>query len=127
MQACFLSMLALAVGTAPLLDTSDQIDGGATVVYTVSIVEGIDYWVVLGCDEPSADLDIVIASREMDFDRFMSLPYYEDFLYAGEFALASGTHQGSEDLTLSAPYTGVAYVVVHDIGETGGHYQLRIY
>lgn len=119
--------LAVLCGTTPLLETEDHLDRGATVVYTVSLVEGIDYWVVLTCVEPASDFDIVIASRDMDFDRFMALPYFEDFVYATEFALAAGSRQGSEDLTVSAPYTGVAYVVIHDTGETGGAYRLRIY
>jgi hypothetical protein len=125
----FIAALGLLIltGTTPLLETEDSLDRGTTVVYTVSMVEGIDYWVVLECIEPTSDFDIVVASREMDFDRFMSLPYFEDFLYAGDFALAAGSRQGSEDMTVSAPYTGVAYVIIHDTGETGGSYQLRIY
>ena len=126
MQGLQIAAIVAILASTPLLETDDRIDRGATVVYTVSIVEGVDYWVVLSCIDPGSDLDLVVASREMDFDHFMSLPYYEDFLYCRDFALATGVSRGSEDITLSAPYTGVAYIVIHDMGETGGAYQLRI-
>jgi len=129
MTAAFLVALALASGSAsdPLLSTEDVLDRGATCLYTISMVEGISYWVVLEPLDDGADFDVVIASHDMDLDRFMNLPYYEDYLLAREHAIAEGVERGGESFTLHAPYTGSAHVVVHDIGETGGSYNLRIY
>ncbi len=129
MTAAFLAVLALASGTesSPLLSTRDALDRGATCLYTVSLVEGMSYWVVLEPLEEATDFDVVVASHEMDLDSFMGLPYYEDYLLAREYAIAEGIERGGESFTLSAPYTGTAHVVVHDIGETGGSYSLRIY
>lgn len=129
MTAAFLLVLALASGSesSPLLETQDALDRGATCLYTVSLVEGMSYWVVLDPLEEGADFDVVVASSDMDLDRFMNLPYYEDYLLAREHAIAEGVDRGGESFTLHAPYTGIAHVVVHDIGETGGSYSLRIY
>jgi hypothetical protein len=128
MTALLIVVAALASTTSdPLLSTEDALDRGATCVYTVSLVEGMSYWVVLEPADEATDLDVVVASREMDMDRFMNLPYYEDYLLAREHAIAEGVEPGGESFTLEAPYTGSAHVVVHDIGETGGGYSLRIY
>jgi hypothetical protein len=120
-------LAAATLTTTPLLSSSDDLDRGATAVYTLTIVQGTDYWIVLDCPAPPADFDVCVASREMDFDSFMNMPYYDDFLYAGGFALASGSAEGGESFSLTAPYTGPAYVVIHDIGETGGEYELKVY
>ena len=129
MTAAFLLALTVASGSgaSPLLETEDALDRGATCLYTVSLVEGMSYWVVLEPLEDGADFDVVVASSDMDLERFMNLPYYEDYLLAREHAIAEGVDRGGESFTLHAPYTGSAHVVVHDIGETGGSYSLRIY
>lgn len=119
--------MALGTSSDPLLSTEDALDRGATCVYTISIVEGMSYWVVLEPADSAADFDVVVASGDMDMDSFMRLPYYEDYLLAREHAIAEGVESGGESFTLEAPYTGSAHVVVHDIGETGGGYSLRIY
>ena len=129
MTAAFLAALALASGSesSPLLSTEDVLDRGATCLYTVSLVEGMSYWVVLDPLEEGSDFDVVVASHDMDLEQFMNLPYYEDYLLARDHAIAEGVERGGESFTLNAPYTGSAHVVVHDIGETGGSYSLRIY
>jgi hypothetical protein len=129
MTAALLIALALLAGSEspPLLSTEDALDRGATCLYTVSLVEGMSYWVVLEPEDEGADFDVVVASHDMDLERFMNLPYHEDYLLAREYAIAEGVERGGESFTLHAPYTGSAHVVVHDIGETGGSFDLRIY
>lgn len=122
-----LLLLSALISTEPLLSSTDVLDRGATTVYTLTVMEGTDYWIVLDCPPPPADFDVVVASREMDFDEFMSLPYYEDYIYAREFSISEGGSEGSESFTLTAPYTGPAFIVIHDIGETGGSYDLKVY
>ncbi len=119
--------ILLLLSSSPLLESEDFLDRGTTAIYTISLVEGVDYWVLLNTDNPDADFDIVVASKEMDFDQFMMMPYYEDYIYAREFILAEGVNIGNESFTLSSTYTGPAYIVVHDIGETGGSYTLTVY
>jgi len=41
--------------------------------------------------------------------------------------MVEGDSDGSESLTLTAPYTGPAFIVIHDIGETGGSYDLKVF
>jgi hypothetical protein len=122
-----LSAVCIVVATSPLFSAEDALQPGATCIYTVSIVEGMDYWVMLHLDRSGQDFDLAIASREMDLDRFMSLPYREDYHYAREYAIGEGIEEGPEDLTLTAPYNGTAYLVIHDVGETGGGYLLELY
>lgn len=122
-----LLVLAALLSTEPLLSSTDVLERGATTVYTLTVMEGTDYWIVLDCPPPPADFDVTVASRDMDFDEFMSLPYYEDYLYARGFSIADGGSEGSESFTLTAPYTGPAFIVIHDIGETGGSYDLKVY
>lgn len=119
--------ILLLLSSSPLLESEDFLDRGTTAIYTISLVESVDYWVLLNTDNPDADFDIVVASKEMDFDQFMMMPYYEDYIYAREFILAEGVNIGNESFTLSSTYTGPAYIVVHDIGETGGSYTLTVY
>jgi hypothetical protein len=122
------ALLASALtGSDPLLSADDTLARGATAVYTITICEGVDYWVLLNPVDPQANFDVVIASREMDFDEFMSLPYYEDYQYSRGFALAEGAGPAGESFTLTSPYTGPAYIVIHDIGTTGGDYELKVY
>jgi len=120
-------ILTLALSTEPLLSSTDQLGRGATAVYTLTVLEGTDYWIVLDCPPPPADFDVTVASRDMNFDEFMSLPYYEDYIYARGFSMVEGDSDGSESLTLTAPYTGPAFIVIHDIGETGGSYDLKVF
>ena len=127
MTAALLTVLAVASSADPLLSTEDALDRGATCVYTISLVEDMTYWVVLELPREEMDFDVVVASSDMDLATFMSLPYYEDYLLAREFAISEGIEEGGESFTLRAPYTGSAHVVVHDIGETGGGYSLKIY
>lgn len=123
----FFLILATSLATpAPLLEAEDTIARGATAMYTISLEEGLDYWILLNFED-SMDLDIVIASDEMNYDEFIQLPYFEDFMYARGFAIAEGSTEGTEDLVLTAPYTGTAYIIIHDIGETGGEYHLRLF
>ena len=68
-----------------------------------------------------------MASDDMDYDSFLQLPFYEDYMYARDFAIAEGATEGTEDLVVTAPYTGTVYIIIHDIGETGGDYNLRIF
>lgn len=127
MTALIFSFLtALTATPPPLLDAGDVIARGATAMYTITLEEGLEYWVLLSCGD-GMDLDIIVASYEMDYDRFIQLPYFEDYLYARDFAIAEGATDGGEDFVLTAPYTGTAYIIVHDIGETGGDYDLRVY
>lgn len=124
----FLLVLSLVMQSDPLLRAHDDLSRGGTAVYTITVIHDTSYWIVLECDDPGADMNVVVASRDMNFDEFMSLPYYEDYVYALEFSIAEGLEDGpSESFTLTAPYTGPAYVVVHDIGETGGSYELKVY
>ncbi|NLP06203.1 hypothetical protein GX411_09670 [Candidatus Fermentibacteria bacterium] len=127
MNALFLA-LSLVMQSDPLLYADDDLSRGATAVYTITVIHDTSYWIILECENPGADMNVVVASRDMDFDEFMSLPYYEDYQYARGFSLAEGLEDGpSESFTLTAPYTGPAYIVVHDIGETGGSYELKVF
>ncbi len=123
----FFLILATSLATPPpLLEAEDTIARGATAMYTISLEEGLDYWILLNFED-RMDLDIIIASDEMNYDEFIQLPYFEDFMYARGFAIAEGATEGTEDLVLTAPYTGTAYIIIHDIGETGGEYHLRLF
>ncbi len=123
----FFLILATSLATpSPLLEAEDTIARGATAMYTISLEEGLDYWILLNFED-RMDLDIIIASDEMNYDEFIQLPYFEDFMYARGFAIAEGATEGTEDLVLTAPYTGTAYIIIHDIGETGGEYHLRLF
>ena len=123
----FFLILATSLATpAPLLEAEDTIARGATAMYTISLEEGLDYWVLLNFED-RMDLDIIIASDEMNYDEFIQLPYFEDYMYARGFVIAEGATEGTEDLVLTAPYTGTAYIIIHDIGETGGEYHLRLF
>ncbi len=123
----FFMILVTSLSTPPpLLEAEDTIARGATAMYTISLEEGLDYWVLLNFDS-RMDLDIIIASDEMNYDEFIQLPYFEDYMYARGFAIAEGATEGTEDLVLTAPYTGTAYIIIHDIGETGGEYHLRLF
>lgn len=112
----------------PLLDVEDSIERGGTALYTVSLQEGTEYWLVLDVrgENPEADFDVIVAGREMNLEQFMNLPYREDFEYARSHQCASGSEQGAESFTLSAGYTGVYYIVVHDVGNRGGAYRLKL-
>jgi hypothetical protein len=120
-------LAAVLAGSDPLLMADDALARGATAVYTITICEGIDYWVILESSAPESNFDVVVASRDMDFDEFMGLPYYEDYRYALGFSLAEGSQTGNESFTLTSPYTGPAYIVIHDTGATGGDYELKVY
>jgi hypothetical protein len=120
-------LLGILTATTPLLEADDSLDRGATAVYTISLAEELEYWVILELPDPGSDFDVVVASKEMDFDEFMNLPYYEDFLYAREYVVAEGIVEGPESFTLHAPYTGPFYIVIHDVGGTGGDYHLKVY
>lgn len=123
----FFLILITSISTPPpLLEAEDTISRGATAMYTISLEEGLEYWVLLDF-ESRMDLDIIIASDEMNYDEFIQLPYFEDYMYARGFAIAEGATDGTEDLVLTAPYTGTAYIIIHDIGETGGEYHLRLF
>ena len=115
------------IATSPLLEAEDDLDRGATAVYAITLVEELEYWLILEFPDARTDFDVVVASKEMDFDEFMNLPYYEDFLYAAEHAVAEGVVEGPESFTLRAPYTGPFYIVIHDIGGSGGAYHLKVY
>lgn len=125
----YLMILLTSLSTPlPLLDAEDSLSRGATAMYTISLEEGFEYWVLLDFDETGGrDLDIIIASDEIDYDKFIQMPYFEDYMYARDFEIAEGATEGSEDFVLTAPYTGTAFIIVHDIGETGGDYHLRIF
>lgn len=123
----FLLILLTSISTPPpLLEAEDTVARGATAMYMVTLEEGLDYWVLLNFED-GMDLDILIATDEMDYDEFIQLPYFEDYMYAREFAIAEGATDGTEDIMLTAPYTGTAYIIIHDIGETGGDYHLRLF
>ncbi|OPL18609.1 MAG: hypothetical protein AVO35_04565 [Candidatus Aegiribacteria sp. MLS_C] len=124
--AIFSFLMALTATPPPLLEAEDVLARGATAMYTITLEEGLDYWVLLSCAE-GMDLDVIVASDEMEYDRFIQLPYFEDYVYAREFAISEGATDGGEDFVITAPYTGTAYIIVHDIGETGGEYDLRVY
>jgi hypothetical protein len=126
MSAVILAVLALLSTPPPLLDAEDTIARGATAMYTITLEEGLEYWVLLTFEE-GMDLDVIVASDEMDYDEFIQMPYFEDYIYARDFAIAEGATEGQEDFVLTAPYTGTAYIIIHDIGETGGDYDLRLY
>lgn len=126
MSALFLIFLAVSATPPPLLDAEDSIARGATAMYTMTLEEGLEYWVLLKFED-GMDLDILVASDEMDYDEFIQMPYFEDYMYAREFAIAEGATEGEEDLVLTAPYTGTVYIIIHDIGETGGEYDLKLY
>lgn len=126
--SCVIALMAGVSTPPPLLQAEDGIDRGATIMYSISLEEGLDYWVLLTFDETGGrDLDVLVASDEMDYDVFIQTPYYEDYIYARDFAISEGATEGTEDFILTAPYTGTAYIVIHDIGETGGDYNLRIF
>mgnify|MGYP000925291863 CR=1 FL=1 len=120
-----LSFVLFFSSSSPLLDVEESLDRGATALYTLSLQEGTEYWVVLEAGG-GADFDVIVAGREMNLEQFMNLPYREDFEYARGFACSEGTEPGNESFTLSAGYTGIYYLVVHDIGQQGGSYRLRI-
>ena len=123
----FLLIFAAAVSTPqPLLEAEDTIARGTTVMYSITLEEGLDYWVLLNFED-GMDLDIIIASDEMDYDEFIQLPYFEDYMYAREFSISEGATEGTEDLVITSPYTGTVYIIIHDIGETGGEYHLRLF
>ena len=126
MSALFLIFLAVSATPAPLLEAEDSIARGATAMYTMTLEEGLEYWVLLKFED-GMDLDILVASDEMDYDEFIQMPYFEDYMYARGFAIAEGATEGEEDLVLTAPYTGTVYIIIHDIGETGGEYDLKLY
>lgn len=122
----FAFLMALTATPPPILEAEDSIARGATAMYMITLEEGLEYWVLLSCGE-GVDLDVIVASEEMDYDQFIQLPYFEDYMYAREFAISEGATEDGEDFVLTAPYTGTAYIIIHDIGETGGEYDLRIY
>lgn len=128
MSAALLIILASLSTPTPLLEAEDTIARGATAMFAISLDEGCEYWVLLDFNESGGrDLDILVASDEMDYDQFIQMPYFEDYMYARGFALSEGASEGVEDFVLTSPYTGTAYVIVHDIGETGGDFHLRIF
>lgn len=127
MSIIVISLLALLSTPAPLLEARDSIARGATAMYTMTLEEGLEYWVLLSFEGGGMDLDLLIASNEMGYDQFIQLPYFEDYMYAREFAVTEGATEGSEDLVFTAPYTGTFYIIIHDIAETGGEYDLRLY
>lgn len=112
--------------SSPLLDVTDIIPKGGTAVYTVSLEEETVYWLTLRSEGGVTDLNVAASSNEMDFEQFMNLPYREDFLYALEYAIATGLSAGDESVTLPADYSGPVYIVVHDIGGGGGSFTLTI-
>jgi len=122
-----LGLTTAIMATSPLLEAEDDLDRGATVVYAITLVEELEYWLILEFPDAGTDFDVVVASKEMDFDEFMNLPYHEDFLYAAEYVVAEGVVEGPESFTLRAPYTGPFYIVIHDIGGSGGAYHLKVY
>jgi hypothetical protein len=126
MSAVILAFLTLLSTPPPLLEADDTIARGATAMYTITLEEGLEYWLILTCED-GMDLDVLVASDEMDYDEFIQMPYFEDYIYARGFAIAEGATEGDEDFVITAPYTGTAYIIVHDIGETGGEYDLRLY
>lgn len=122
----FCAIILLLNASSPLLDITDDLEKGATAVYTVSLGENITYWITLQAVENETDFNITVASGEMDFEHFMGLPYREDFLYALEFSIASGLEVGNESVTLPAEHAGPVYVIVHDAGGNGGTFSLKI-
>ncbi len=125
---CVLVLFLFFSSSPPLLDVEDSLDRGATALYTVSLQEGTEYWIMLeaGSGSSETDFDVIVAGREMNLEQFMNLPYREDFEYARSHACATGCEQGGESFTLSAQYTGVYYIVVHDAGQTGGTFRLKL-
>ena len=126
MSICFAVLATVLATPAPLLEAEDFIARGATAMYTVTLEEGLEYWVLLTFEE-GMDLDVLVASDEMNYEQFIQIPYFEDYMYAREFVISEGATEGEEDFVLTAPYTGTAYLIIHDIGETGGEYNLRLY
>ncbi|MBD3278828.1 MAG: hypothetical protein GF388_11060 [Candidatus Aegiribacteria sp.] len=126
MSICFVIAATLLATPPPLLEAEDSIARGATAMYTVTLEEGLEYWVLLTFED-GMDLDVLVASDEMNYDQFIQMPYFEDYMYAREFSISEGATEGEEDFVLTAPYTGTAYLIIHDIGETGGEYNLRLY
>jgi hypothetical protein len=120
-------LVLLLTASSPLLDVEDSIQRGGTAVYTVSLESGKAYWVVLSSLAESTNLDIVVASFEMDLDHFMNLPYRQDFLYALEHSIIAGMQEGDESFTLQTPHTGPVHIVVHDSGGNGGGFTLVIH
>lgn len=125
---CILLFLLFFSSSPPLLEVEDSLERGATALYTVSLQEGTEYWITLDTagGEPGTDFDVIVAGREMNLEQFMNLPYREDFEYARVHSCAAGNEQGDESFTLSALYTGVYYIVVHDTGQTGGTFRLKL-
>lgn len=121
------AILLILTATSPLLDVTDNLDRGATAVYTVSLDEETVYWIVLQSVDGNTNFDVVSASEEMNFDHFMSLPYGEDFFYALEHAIVSGLEPGNESLTLPAQRSGPVYIIIHDAGGNGGTFSLKIH
>lgn len=122
-----LILVSTVLTSSPLLEVTDTIQRGGTAVYTVSLGEETVYWITLVSLEGATDLNLAAVSEEMDFDHFMSLPYGEDFIYAMEFAVATGLTDGDESVTVSAAYSGPFYIVVHDAGHGGGEYSLTLH
>ncbi len=121
------AVLLLLFASSPLLDVTDNLDRGATAIYTVSLDNETVYWVILESVDGQTDLNVVASTCEMDFEHFMNLPYHEDFLYALEYAIVSGLEEGNESLTLPADHSGPVYIVVHDAGGNGGTFVLKIH
>jgi len=125
---CIFAMIFTLSSPYVTLDASDYLAPGTTAVYPITFEEGREYWIVLDFDtDLVVDLDIVISSNEMDYEQFMMLPYYEDYMYAIEFSIAEGCTEGTEDFLVTGPYTGAVYLVIHDIGGTGGDYHFKVY
>ncbi len=124
----FLALFLFFSSSPPLLEVEDSLERGATALYTVSLQEGTEYWLVLEVmsEDVEANFDVIVAGREMNLEQFMQLPYREDFEYARTHICASGTEPGGESFTLSALYTGVYYIVVHDSGQRGGSFRLKL-
>ena len=63
MTVLFLVLLTSLSTPLPLLDAEDSIARGATAMYTISLEEGLEYWVLLNFDE-GMDLDIPVAEKK---------------------------------------------------------------
>lgn len=122
----FCALLMTLTTSSPLLDVTDTIPRGGTVVYNVSLGDETVYWIILQSLGSTTDLNISVSSSEMDFEHFMNLAYREDFLYALEYSIQAGLEEGDESFTLSSDYSGPVFVVVHDMGGGGGEFTLKI-
>ena len=121
-------MLFTITSSSITLQSSDYLAPGTTAVYPITFEEGREYWIILDFDTSTVNnFDLVVSSNEMDYEQFMMLPYYEDYLYAMEFSIAQGCMAGTEDLVVTGPYTGAVYLIIHDIGGTGGDYHFKVY